>query len=541
MLHDIPYLTITKKTKVYGYRRRIPANVRFLFDGKREIVKSLKTKSLAMAQVEVDRLNRWFQERIATAGYTKSVDTKLPIELVRDIHEDMKRTGTHPSQLPTIDLHSDPREMRQFVNDVATAMLLKKNFDADKISGAEYSAGLTELEQGTVWKLNEAQAKRGYLLDHLRRKYCDHDRALLESMDPDIDCDAEDYITPQVKWDETDPEVVRYRIMCGENLLPPPTWRNAVDDYVKRYKSSPKRRSELQVTKHIGAVTSQCEKISCIFPDGMDTALQDIEAEHVSNFMQQSNTKPSTKAKNLALFRAVWNSWSVHNQKQAVEGDPFKSQIIEYKKAVDSTEVHRRSFTPSELKHFLNSLESEIHPEVRMLGILAAYCGAPTGELAKLERRDVKLTAETPYLVFRAITGKDRIARSVPLVGSVKAELEYYVNGFSSEPDDLLFTSKLVKSSSDVSKRLKKHIFNDRPYDPLELVPYSLRHTFADRAYSAGMSGDFVQYVLGHRTKGSSKIHTRYGTGLPPAQLVEGMTAAQDVPNWGIFEQYDNQ
>ena len=124
MLHDIPYLTITKKTKVYGYRRRIPEDVRFLFDGKREIVRSLKTKSLTAAQVEVQRINEWFKERVATVGYSQNVETKLPVKLVRGIHQDMEMMGSHPSQLPTIDVHTDPREMSQFVNDLATARLL---------------------------------------------------------------------------------------------------------------------------------------------------------------------------------------------------------------------------------------------------------------------------------------------------------------------------------------------------------------------------------------------------------------------------------
>jgi hypothetical protein len=132
MLHDIPYLTITAKTKVYGYRRRIPEDVRFLFNGKREIVKSLKTKNLSLAQIEMQRMNKWFEERVATAGYSRTVESKLPIKLVREIHQDMKMMGNHPSQLPTINVHSDRREMSKFARDVATAMMLKQNFDSDK-------------------------------------------------------------------------------------------------------------------------------------------------------------------------------------------------------------------------------------------------------------------------------------------------------------------------------------------------------------------------------------------------------------------------
>ena len=538
MLHNIPYLTRTEKTKVYGYRRRIPDNVRFLFDGKREIVKSLKTKSLMSAQVEVDRLNQWFSERIATAGYTKTSEPKLPVQLVRGIHEDMKRMGNHPSQLPKIDVNSDPREMGQFFNDVATAKSLKRDLDEDKITIDDYSAGLSALENGTVWKLSDAQAKRSALLNELRKKYRHPEKTRAESRDPNIDCDAEDYVLPQVKWDEADPEVIRYRIMCGESLLPPPTWQNAVDDYLRQYRSSPKQRSEQQTIKHTRAVISQCEKISAAFPYGMKTALTDIDAEDVRDFIRLDDTKPSTKAKNLTIIRAVWNSWSIYNQKQAVEGDPFRAELVQHKKAIDNTETHRRSFTPSEFAKFNESLSQETDEDVRLMGMLAAYCGAPTGEIAKLERRDVKLTSDTPYLVFRAISGKDRIARSVPLLEPIRTELEVYINEHCDRATGSVFTSKLSRSPSDLTKRLKLHITNERPDDPLRLVPYSLRHTFKDRA-EAAMDSRYVQYILGHKTKDSSAVHQRYGTNTPPSALVKGMAAIQALTEWGMFEEFD--
>jgi hypothetical protein len=87
MLHDIEYLTKTKKTGVYGYRRRIPNDVRYLFDGKTEIVRSLKTKHLTAAQIEVERIDKWFNERVATVGYSRKSSSKLPVERLRDIYE----------------------------------------------------------------------------------------------------------------------------------------------------------------------------------------------------------------------------------------------------------------------------------------------------------------------------------------------------------------------------------------------------------------------------------------------------------------------
>ena len=539
MLHNIPYLTITKKTKVYGYRRRIPEAVRFLFDGKREIVKSLKTKSLTVAQVGVQRMNQWFEERVVTAGYSTTVESKLPTELVRGIHYDMKMMGNHPSQLPTINVHSEPRELSQFAGDVATSMVLKQDLQSGKITYDDYSAGLSTLEHGTVWKLVAAQQKRKFLLDELRKKYRDPEKTMAESLDANIDCDAEDYVLPQMKWDEADPEVISYRIMCGESLLPDPTWQNAVDNYLKYYLSDPKLRSEQQKTKHTRAVKSYCTKISEAFPRGMKTALKDIDAEDVRDFIRRDDVQPSTKTKNLTMLRAVWNSWSLYNQKQVVEGDPFKTEIIQHKSAIKETEVNRRSFTPSEFKQFNDSLSKETNQEVRLVGMIAAYCGAPTGEIAKLERKDVKLSSNTPHLVFRAVAGKGRIARSVPLLDPIKTELEAYINEQErNRPADLVFTSKVVRSSSDLSKKLTLHITNERPDDPLRLVPYSLRHTFKDRA-EAAMDSRYVQYLIGHKTEDSSAVHQKYGTGVPPSVLVDGMVAIQSLKDWGMFEEFD--
>jgi hypothetical protein len=83
---EIPYLIVNVKNKVYGYRRRIPAYVRYIFANKSEIVKSLKTKSLAVAQVEVGRLNKRFDDRLKTFGYSWKQDNLLPPELVRKVH-----------------------------------------------------------------------------------------------------------------------------------------------------------------------------------------------------------------------------------------------------------------------------------------------------------------------------------------------------------------------------------------------------------------------------------------------------------------------
>lgn len=524
MLHNIPYLTITKKTKVYGYRRRIPEDVRFLFDGKREIVKSFKTKSLSLAQIKLSQWNEWYDKRIATVGYTRKQDKQLPVKLVREIYDDLKKMGQHPEDVPTLSISSDLEELEQFSADVVAIKALYQQYKSGEFDYDELLVRLHPLEQGAY----------GKILGH----HMAADMQYSDLLDKYSDTGDHNTANEYRSWDEQDPEVIRYRLLMGENLLPQPTWQNAVDDYVRQYHSSPKQRSEQQKTKHTRAVISQCEKISTAFPDGMKTALTDIDAEDVRDFIRQDDTKPSTKAKNLTIIRAVWNSWSIYNQKQVVEGDPFRAELVQHKKAIDDTEAHRRSFTPSEFDKFNKSLSQETDDDVRLMGMLSAYCGAPTGEIAKLERRDVKLTSDTPYLVFRAISGKDRIARAVPLLEPIRTELETYINEHCDRPKDPVFTSKLVHSPSDLTKRLKLHITNERPDDPLQLVPYSLRHTFKDRA-EAAMDSRYVQYILGHKTKDSSAVHQRYGTNTPPSALVEGMADTQALREWGMFEEFD--
>ena len=524
MLHNIPYLTITKKTKVYGYRRRIPEDVRFLFDGKREIVKSLKTKNLSLAQINLSQWNDWYETRVATFGYTRKQNGQLPAKLVKEIHDDLRKTGQHPEDVPTLGIRSNLVELEQFHADTVAIKALHQQYKNGEFDYDELLVRLYPFEQGAY----------GKMLGH----YLAADMLYSDLLDKYSDTGDQNATKEHRSWDEQDPEVIRYRLLMGENLLPEPTWQNAVDDYIEQYHSSPKQRSEQQKTKHTRAVISQCEKISAAFPHGMRTALVDIDAEDVRDFIRQDDTKPSTKAKNLTMIRAVWNSWSIYNQKQAVEGDPFRAELVQHKKAIGDTEAHRRSFTPSEFAKFNDSLSEEIDDEVRLVGMLAAYCGAPTGEIAKLERRDVKLTSDTPYVVFRAISGKDRIARSVPLLEPIRTELETYINEHCDRSTGTVFTSRLIRSPSDLTKRLKLHITNERPDDPLRLVPYSLRHTFKDRA-EAAMDSRYVQYILGHKTKDSSAVHQRYGTNAPPSALVEGMVDIQALTEWGLFEEFD--
>lgn len=66
MNHQIQFLTQTAKRGVYGYRRRIPVEMRYLWDGATEKVVSFKTTDITEALKKRDQENRLFEAKIAT-------------------------------------------------------------------------------------------------------------------------------------------------------------------------------------------------------------------------------------------------------------------------------------------------------------------------------------------------------------------------------------------------------------------------------------------------------------------------------------------
>lgn len=551
MLHDIPYLTVTSKTKVYGYRRRIPKDVRYMFSNKSEIVRSLNTKSLAVAQVEVDRLNNWFDERVSTVGYSKNMGPRLPAKMLRDINEDMKLAGDHPDVVPVINAQSEQNDLLRFVRDFGDIAIVRMALERGEATPADFLDELNAYGDTSAGKLVNFQLNRNHLRLWLHKKYTNQSKYEAELSDPEIDCDAEDYLPPQLKWIESDPEVIRYKIMTGKNLVPPPTWQNATDSYIRQYARSKKQRNPEQLVKHRKSTERLCIRFSAHLSDGMLTPLKEIDTQDVEAFVDGAVVSDSTNAKNLTILRAVWNSWNKHNAKQKVAGDPFAVAVIDSKKAANTSAKIRRPMIPSEYDYFCTSIANEPDPEVQMIGKIMAYCGAPTIEAAKLQRSDVKLDSAVPYIVFRStqdsITGKDRLERAVPLVGALLDDLRDYVRDhYTADKSGSLKTQRLfpslgygTHSASMRSKVLKRHVKNLRPTDPRLLSAYSLRHTFTDRASKAGVRTDIAEYLHGHKSQQSSAIHRNYGTKMPASETVDLMLLINGVSEWGFIEDYD--
>ena len=79
-------------------------------------------------------------------------------------------------------------------------------------------------------------------------------------LNPNVDTGTDIYVPPQCVRDNSDLEVIKYRVMLGEiDVTPDPTWSDVMYNYLK--KNMGKRRNEDQRNKHENAAKSFCERL----------------------------------------------------------------------------------------------------------------------------------------------------------------------------------------------------------------------------------------------------------------------------------------
>ena len=482
-------------------------------------------------------MNEWYEHRIASNGGTEKIKSQLPRQQVRTVVTDLLERGLHPDDQPEINVHTPRSDVLAMTKDALDAAIAKERRNKGEIEQDEYLTLLGSISGGKLWRLVSFQEQRAFLLNELHKKYTDHSQ--LENLGPILE--TGDYVPPQLAWDESDPEVIRYRVMCGENLLPDPTWQNALDEYLKRNLTIKLRNPE-QIQKHENATISLAQKLATAFPKGMNTHMKDVETYMVEELAAVAWPNYSTRVRNLRTLRAVWRSWDRNNQRQRIEFDPFVTVIQDNQGRIQLHEINRRSFTPKEFQYFCTSIMDEPYEEIKLIGLIMAYCGAPTGEAGGLQRQDVMVSGKVPYIWCRdhkaRIMGKKRQQRIIPLIEPLLGLLCDYLSTVKLNKNDPVFPTYGVgkHSSSERSKKLNKHIMNmRRDFDDSQLSPYSLRHTFKDRAAMARVPSSVTEYLMGHVSKESSKTHEKYGKGLPPKELVDWMTAIQEVQDHGHF------
>jgi len=160
-----------------------------------------------------------------------------------------------------------------------------------------------------------------------------------------------------------------------------------------------------------------------------------------------------------------------------------------------------RYLTQDEVQRFFGVIES---PRDRALYALVYLYGLRVGEVSLLSRGDLDLTRQR--ITVRRLKGGVWIER--PLFSSALELLWDYLGEDASSPEGPLFPGR----TGPLRKRQIQDLFvryRDRAGLPARYTCHCLRHSIATHLLDAGMSLEFVQDHLGHRSIRSTSIYAR--------------------------------
>ncbi|MAI19564.1 MAG: hypothetical protein CNE96_09135 [Rhodobacteraceae bacterium MED-G08] len=534
---NIPRLT-QSKTGFYSYRRKIKEAHRHLFEGKRELKKSFDTKDLRHALRLHKDMDRWFDSILATEGHGLDISPEVaPKQKVVEVIKDLKNRNLHPTDQPKLDVTASPAGFMRFMESITEAIPVI--LAQDKLTDEEVFEVFEELKKkgNSFVNLLSYRMEVNSLKKRLQSRYGDVDMVGLMAKPSSRN--------PKQPWDSGDPDVIKYKIMTGDpELTPDPTWSDAMYAYLKHNLDKPRNADTAQKWKN--AVISLCQRLSIALPLGMKTRLDALDFTLLRDFVNDTWSNAATRGKNLRTYAAILNNWNKMYPEQAVINH-FSVLVADNNSKEERDTKVRRSFTPDEHAVFMRQLLDNTDPEIKTIGLIMEAYGAPTGEAACLLREDIKLKVETPHLIIRnnkyRVLGKKRLERALPIIEPLLSHLKGYIdNHFTGSGADLLFPrfGSGTHASGDRSKKLSALVENQRPDDDALLSPYSLRHTFTDKYQAASVPQNIGEYIMGHKSKQSNKIHAEYGTGRNVKDLVKHIEAIITVKEWGYFEEYDD-
>ena len=489
MASRISYL-FRSKTGFYEYRRKVPIRLRPFFPSTKtgklmsEWKKSLNTKDEAIAHKRWLEENNRFTAASATAEKLLSGIPLAPYEVVAAGKAIAVKDGVHPQQAPVLHANATPAETINF-----------------KRQAAEWNEFIVQMHDEYI--------------DELDRKYRDEDGN-------------------ELNWDHTDPKVAAYRIMKGEELTTPePTWSDAVELYISVNKAE-KKREIVKEQKWELSTRNLLDKFASSI-GGKQSKLGDLDRQFIRNWLIETYPNAGTRNRYNNVFSAVINNWNEENKSKIY--NPFSG--LSNKQLEQEEAIKRRSFTPEEWYCYQSHILNLGDTQLKLIGLLMLYTGCRTNEAAGLQVRDFRLEANMPHVVFRTNElrrmDKNGLERAVPLMTPVLDAYRLYEH--EKRPDKPLFPKYgNTRGFENVSAKLRNVVNELMGIKNPDVVPYSTRHTFRDRSEAANISTSRSEYIMGHKSAASSRIHQKYGTKTPPTVLYEHMTKIFKVTDWGYYE-----
>lgn len=259
----------------------------------------------------------------------------------------------------------------------------------------------------------------------------------------------------------------------------------------------------VQTHAQIAAVVADCEWLSC-----RDVQLSDWTAW--VGRQREEGLAAETINHYLRALRGFCR-WLVP-EKMSV--DPLSR--AQYLNAEADRKVFRRVLEPADFRRLVDIARASADswygldgPDRAALYLLAASTGLRAGELAALERADVKLDAVTPFVVAHAKRAKSRRAAQIPLPDEIVRETRSWLD---SRPAGPLWPDGW-RSSQHAAGMLRRDLAEARiPYKTADGVFdfHSLRSQYATGLALAGVPIQVAQQLLRHSTPTlTAKHYTR--------------------------------
>ena len=458
--------------------------------------KALDTKDEKIA------LKRWiaedarFEAAVEIANKYLNEETFTPSETISEAKRLLVEKNIHPEMAPSLTAKATKEEIAEFPFKVA-----------------EWNNHLSDM--------------RDVLIGAIHDKYIDSEQIEIDYNEGRLF--QSDYKTPYRETQTSDPLIAAYDMLDGNlETTATSTWDDAVELYIKINKQE-KKRERVKSERWEAKTRQLLQRFSRAF-NGSKLAVADLDKGKIRDWLYSTYPTAPTRNRYINTFSAVVNNWNRENKNGVF--NPFSglaNKQLEKEEAVD-----RRSFTPEEWHQFLNHVQELSDLELRIIGLLMIFTGCRTSEAAGLETKDVKLSGNMPHVVFATnkIRRMDKkgLERAVPLLSPVLDAMREYE---APEQREAPYFRKYGHTKGfDLASTKLRHIVNEKmglKEDP-SVVPYSCRHTIIDRGdIASDVAQARTEYIVGHRTAQSSRIHQNYGTKTPPSILYQDMIKIFEV------------
>jgi site-specific recombinase XerD len=170
----------------------------------------------------------------------------------------------------------------------------------------------------------------------------------------------------------------------------------------------------------------------------------------------------------------------------------------------------------------------------RMMILLLYGCGLRTGELCKLGAKSVDLERQELFIK----DAKGDIQRRVPIPDTVWTELLAYLAEKKARKGPLFATEAKKTRIRDKDVLMAVHAASKRAGLSEDVVPKTLRHSYATHLMDAGVDLALIASLMGHRSPSESGVYLH---SLPGAREAAVEKLSLRIVNTGLITKNENE